>query len=165
MISDSPYRSGDLMLKPLEGLLAGMGGALLMLALLQVFNPVSHMPPGLALTRIGLVAVPADATSEALMAMGLALHLAVAGLLGLLYALSQRRIPDRGLIGVGLLFGFVIWAVGSLIIGRFLEPAVREVLRSWPWLLAHLLYGLTLTAAAIYQGRRRGQGEQPVVRD
>jgi len=161
MISDSPYASGDLVLKPGFGAAAGIVGALLMLALLQIFYPVSQLSLGSALAGIGSVVTPAGGATIA----GLILHLVVAGLLGLLYALSQRRIPYRGLIGVGLLFGFVVWVISSLIIGRFLDESLRAVLRSWPWLLAHLGYGLTLAAVAIWRESHRGPEAAQSVRD
>lgn len=166
MISDSPYASGELLLKPGHGIAAGAGGGLLMLLLMQLLSPVARYTPAELLARIGLVVAPPSASASALTATGLALHFAVAGLLGLLYALSQRRIPSRGLIGVGLLYGFVIWVVGSLIIGRFLDVSVSGALRAWPWLLANLLYGLVLAAVAVYQKSRRSRQGQPVaVRD
>ncbi|MCX7670736.1 MAG: hypothetical protein N2439_11775 [Anaerolineae bacterium] len=87
-------------------------------------------------------------------------------MLGLLYALNQRLIPKRGLIGVGLLFGFVIWLIGSVMFGRLLPEPLRATLRSWPWLMAHLAFGLVLAVMAVGQASRRQRTKRPVlVRD
>jgi len=166
MISDSPYDSAELVLAPWQGMAAAAAGGWLMLALLQLVGPAAPLSPADLLGQIGALVTPAGAAADVRLAAGLALHLAVAVALGLLYALSQRLIPDRGLIGVGLLFGFVVWVVGSVILGRFWPEPLGAALRSWPWLAAHLAFGLTLAAVAVAQaGRRRAQKRPAVVRD
>ena len=163
MISDSPYDTGDLVLKPVVGVTSGVGAALLMLLLIQVLYPVSGLSSRSALAQIGSVVAPSDATQSALILTGLAVHLSIAGLLGLLYALSQRQIPYRGLVGVGLLFGFVVWVVSTLVTGWLFDESLRTVLRSWPWLLASLLFGLVLASTAVWQVSQRQSQERPVV--
>lgn len=163
MVSDSPYDTGELVLKPGIGAVAGIGGALLMLALLQVFYPVSGLSASSVLAQIGSVVASAGTAQSGLVVIGLVVHLTTAGILGLLYALSQRRIPYRGLVGVGLLFGFVIWVISTLIIGWFFDESLRAVLRSWPWLLASLSYGLALASAAVWAESHRSPQERPVV--
>lgn len=166
MISDSPYDSADLVLAPGQGIAAGVAGGAAMLVGLLLLYPVAQLSPDGVLRHIGVLAAPAGAAAGTRLAVGLVLHLTVAGILGLLYALSQRLIPDRGLVGVGLLFGFVIWVVGSVIFGRLLPVQLGAMLRSWPWLMAHLVFGLTLAAVAIWQaGRRRKAGRPAIVRD
>ncbi|MEJ5199766.1 MAG: DUF6789 family protein [Anaerolineae bacterium] len=166
MISDSPYDSAELVLAPWHGIVAGVAGAAAMLIVLLLLNPVAQLSPAGVLRNIGALTAPAGAAVDAQLAAGLALHLTVAGILGLLYALSQRLIPDRGLIGVGLLFGLVIWIVGSVIVGRLLPPQLGAMLRSWPWLMAHLAFGLVLAAIAVWQaGRRRREKRPAIVRD
>lgn len=165
MISDSPYESAELVLTPWQGIAAAAGGGVLMLLLLQLLALVTA--PSLAdlLRQIGALVAPAGAAADVRLAAGALLHLVVAMVLGLLYALSQRLIPDRGLIGVGLLFGFVTWVVGSVILGRLLPGPLEAALRSWPWLAAHLVFGLALGTVAVAQARRRRTQKRPLVRD
>ena len=151
LISDSPYDSGELVLKPGTGVASGVCAALLMLALIQVLSPVSELSPNRALAQIGSLAAPADAPQSSLILTGLAIHLSIAGPLGFLYALSQRRIPHRGLVGVGVLFGFVAWVISTVIIGWLFDESLRAILRSWPWLLASLLFGLVLASVSVWQ--------------
>jgi hypothetical protein len=81
----------------------------------------------------------------------------------LLYAVCQQRIPVRGLIAVGIFYGFILWIVGSLIIGMLLSRELRVVLRSWTWLGACVLYGLGLAGAAVWAEATRSKGESVVV--
>lgn len=165
MISDSPYESAELVLTPWQGIAAAAGGGALMLLLLQLLALATAPSPADLLRQIGALVAPAGATTDVRLAAGALLHLAVAMVLGLLYALSQRLIPDRGLIGVGLLFGFVTWVVGSVILGRLWPEPLGAALRSWPWLAAHLAFGLVLGAVAVAQARRRRMQKRPLVRD
>ena len=86
--------------------------------------------------------------------VGLVLHLSLGALFGILYAACQQDIPIRGLIAVGVFYGFVLWIAGRFLVGPFIGEALRMTVRSWPWLLACLLYGLCLTAAAVWAKKR-----------
>ena len=81
--------------------------------------------------------------------------LVVAALLGTLYATSQRRVPVRGLMGVGVLFGFVTGVVSSLVVGWLGNQALRGALRSWPWILASLFYGAAVASFAVWRVTQR----------
>lgn len=157
MIADSPYEAGELALKPAAGVAAGVFGGLLMLVLVEALDPISGVSAGDVRSAIGSALAPGDRA----VTVGLGLHLATAGVLGLLYALSQQRIPPRGLVGVGLLFGLVVWIFGALFAGWLMGEFVREVLRSWSWLLASLGYGLILAGTAVLAGRRAVRSAMP----
>jgi len=131
MISDSPYRFRDAVLSPGRGIFAGGVGSLLMLGLLVILEPLSGLSPAHALEAIG-VACPWDCGGSSPVARGITVHLIMGALLGLLYAASQQRIPVRGLVGVGIFYGVLLWAVGGLIVGSFLGESLRRVIRSWP---------------------------------
>lgn len=157
LISDSPYQAGEPILTPRGGLVAGMLGGLLMLGLLLVFQSLS----GFALARLliawGDIAIPGSSqqSNEVLLAIGLAVHVTMASLLGLLYAVCQQRIPAKSLIAVGVFYGFVLWIVGSLILGGLFGATLRMTVRSWPWFAACLLYGLWLATSTLWVESRR----------
>lgn len=158
MISDSPYDSGELVLTPGLGLAAGAAGGLAMLGfmyLLHLVFPASIVSLAGLLSQIGSLFASARAPETALIVVGGAIHLLVAGLLGLLYASSQRRIPVRGLLGVGVLFGFVTWVVSSVVVGWLGNQALSAVLRSWPWLLASLAYGTVVASFGVWRVTQR----------
>lgn len=165
MISDSPYDSEELVLKPSTGTVSGVVAGMLMLILIWALSPVSGLSVGTLLTHVGSMMTSSSDKSSITVAVGLVVHLMTAGLLGLLYALCQRRIVIHGLVGVGLLFGFVMWVISTVIVGWLLDETARVVLRSWPWLLASLLFGLVLASVAVWQESRQPREQLVAPRD
>jgi len=166
MIADSPYDFSGLLLKPIVGVVIGLIGASFMLAVLAIFEPVTGLSPAYLLSQIAQVLLPDSIAANCQgcdPSVGLAGHLLLGLIFGLLYALCQQSIPVRGLVGVGIFYGFVLWVVGSLLIGLFFGESVREVLRSWPWLVAHLIYGLVLAVTSISAQRIKSRGPRVVV--
>jgi hypothetical protein len=159
VISDSPYEAGELALKPTAGIAAGILGGLVMLAIVQVLGPILGIGAGDVLGAIGTAVAPGGQT----VLVGLVVHLVTAGVLGLMYSASQQRIPARGLVGVGVMFGLLVWIFGGLVAGWLMGEGVREALRSWSWLAACLGFGLTLAGMAVLAGRRTGT--RALVRD
>lgn len=159
MISDSPYEAGELALKPAAGIAAGILGGLVMLAIVQILGPISGIGIGDVLGAIGMALMP----GSQVVLVGMMLHLVTASVLGLMYSTSQQRIPASGLVGVGVMFGLVVWVFGGLVAGWLMGEGVREVLRSWSWLVACLGFGLTLAGMAVLAGRRSVR--RAVVRD
>ena len=121
-----------------------------MLGLLRILEPVSALQPFVALSQVGL------GGDRLPFLTGLGVHAFLGVLFGLLYAVSQQRIPNRGLIGVGIFYGLALWAAGGLVSPVFGEP-MKRVIRSWPWLLASLFYGLCLAVTAVWVQIRRPQ--------
>ena len=168
MISDTPYQIGEPVLTPRAGMAAGLVAAMGMLAFVVVLQPVSGLWLRDLLAQSGGIVLPASATLEgniSALLTGAGLHVLLGALFGLLYAACQQRVPARGLIGVGLVYGFFLWLVGSLLIGSLFGEALRAMVRGWPWLLACLLYGLCLAIAALWVESRRPAGMTIVIPD
>ncbi len=155
MISDSPYSSEGFVLKPLLGLLVGMVAALLMFPVLFVLQPISGLQLNDVLADAGTVVLSGTAEPQSLKIAGVVLHIFVGGLFGLLYALSQMRAPTKGLIGVGISYGVVLWVLGSLFTHWFYREALNGVIHTWAWLLASIVYGLLLSLVAVWAEHRR----------
>jgi len=156
VITDSSYQFEESALTPRLGLISGLAIAMFMLAFVFVLQPISGLSLRELLAQIGAVVPGALALEENLiLLLGGLVHGLLGALFGLLYALCQQRVPVRGLIGVGLFYGFLLWVVGGLLIGSFLAETLRAMVRSWPWLLACLLYGLCLAACAIWAEQHR----------
>lgn len=139
MITDSPYESGSLVLKPLEGILAGLTGALAMMGAMFLLHSYSLNGFIGTLTRFGAFIPGAGVGGGAL------LLLFGGGVMGLLYALCEQRIPTRGLIGDGLFYGFFLWVLFGLILGAFGGEPVRSLMRTWVFLIELLVFGLSLS--------------------
>ncbi|HEX9075480.1 MAG TPA: DUF6789 family protein [Anaerolineae bacterium] len=154
MISDSPYDVGAPVLTPIKGIIAGIAAALAMLILIALVQPVSGVSPAAWLALIGRMVLP-SAEANLTLPAGSALHIVIGAIFGLLYSLCQMQIAPRNLIGVGIFYGFVIWILGSLLLGWVFGEKLRDLLRSWPMLAAFLLYGLGLAIAAVWNLSRR----------
>ncbi len=157
MISDSPYNSEGFVLRPLVGFVLGAGAALLMVPVLFLLQPVSGLLLQDVLADAGTVLLSGTAEPQNLKVAGLVLHLLVGSLFGLLYALCQMRAPTKGLIGVGISYGVVLWALGSLFTHWFYREALAAVIHTWAWLVASIVYGLLLSLSAVWVERHRPQ--------
>jgi len=155
MISDSTYDFEDIVLTPRSGLVSGLMGAALMLILVLALQPITGFSLQTLLAQMGAVIWSDTATENVLVTLGVLLHGLLGAIFGLLYALCQQRVPARGLITVGLFYGFFLWVGGSLIIGVFLSESLRALVRSWPWFGACLGFGLCLATSAIWVERHR----------
>ena len=155
MLSDSPYNSDGFILKPQVGFVIGMASALLMLPVLFVLQPASGLLLQNVLANAGIVMLSGTANPHNLQIAGLVVHILVGGLFGLLYALCQMRAPNKGLIGVGISYGIVLWAFGSLFTQWFYREALVTVIHTWAWLVASIAYGLLLSLVAIWSEHHR----------
>jgi hypothetical protein len=82
-------------------------------------------------------------------------HVLIGAVLGVLYAMSQQRVPPRVLAGIGLFYGLMLWIAGRLLLGWVLSTRVRDVVHTWSWLAGALTFGLALALAAAWAGARR----------
>lgn len=155
MISDSPYQTGELLLTPLQGAAAGLVAAMPMLAVATALDAGSGVAVKAWLGWLGRLAPFGSPEDGPPFAAGLAVHGLIGAVLGVLYAMSQQRIPLRVLIGVGMFYGFVLWIGGRILLGWIFRTPVREVVHSWAWLGGALAFGLTLALAAGWAGARR----------
>ncbi len=152
MVTDSPYDATDYALRPAAGLVAGLLGAGVMLLPLALSGTqgsgvlhdvlISAGDGGNRVLRL-TGAAPAPVVS------GSAVHAALGAMLGLLYAVCQVRRPVSGLIAVGVSYGFTIWIFSGLVASA-LGHDVWGTVRSWPWLVACVTYGVSLALAAAW---------------
>jgi len=166
MIVDSPYNFLGLALSPKIGIIAGILSAGVMLAVVSVCEPISTISVIQVLSKISLMIIPGPfgpTYGRSNLIIGLIMHLILGGIFGLLYAMCQKSIPNRGLIGVGIFYGFVLWVVSSLLIGLLLTETVRVFLRSWAWLVANLVYGLCLAGMSIWSLKKQTSSSGTIV--
>lgn len=147
-------------MSPVQGLVAGLvAGVVMMLVSTAGFalqgkglwTPINAIGDFL---RAHPDPSPAFAGTTSL--IGLGIHLLVGALLGALYASAQERIDARSLVFIALYYGLVIWIVATFLITSWLRPWFHDLWRSWPVLVGHLAFGLTLAVAAVL--RLRGSG-------
>lgn len=164
MISDSPYQVGDEIFKPLGGILAGIAGGFVMLAFFFVVRPtLPFTPTDMLQTLGGIFLFWTSLSSQGLMIGGLVIFELVAALGGLLYGISQRDIPNDALVIVAASFGIFAWLVDNLV-GLFLPVDFRMMMRTWQWLVASVLFGLTLALFALITKSIAGRQRSAAVR-
>lgn len=156
MIADSPYTFDQSALGRFAGSLVGLVAGGLMLSIVGLLQEASGITPKELLVTIGSAMVPNEASlsQTTLAVVGGFAHGCIAVALGILYSSSQERAPVRGLIAVGFFFGIMLWVLlGSL--GEVLSDQPTETLRTWPWLIANLAFGLCLAVASVAAKRWR----------
>jgi hypothetical protein len=125
-----------------DGLLAGMAAGLVMAVWLLLAGWIGGEGPAVTLGRFD----PGGGSSPL---AGALMHLAVAGIYGVVFAiiarvLAGRRIDvKRFLWLLGAAYGLGLWLVARLVVLPGLSPALTEV-PTISFVLAHGLYGLTL---------------------
>jgi len=155
MVSDSPYRTSELLLPPLAGAAAGLVAAVPMLAVVSAVAADSGAMAKMWLGWLAGVAPYRPGESSPPLAAGLVVHVLIGAVLGILYAMSQQRVPPRVLAGIGLFYGLMLWIAGRLLLGWVLSTPVRDVVHTWSWLAGALTFGLALALAAAWAGARR----------
>jgi len=150
MISDAPYRIGVMVLTPAKGVLAGALGAILTLLVVTLLRTIS------GISAIDILASFSrgieNGTNDLIIIATIYLFFGI--LLGLLYALCEQHGPPLALMFVGFFYGILIWVLSSVIVGTFLSESGKGILRSWPFLLACLSYGLWLALVAVFSMKR-----------
>lgn len=141
-------------LQPHQGIPAGLLAGIVMLALwallAQLAGPgASQLVATIAATVMG---TSAFAGGWLPLLVGVALHLGISIILGLLAASSLDRIGPRETLVVSTFFAFTIWVVASFIVGDWFNEAIVPFLRTWWGLLACLSFGFALGLYAIARG-------------
>lgn len=149
MISDSPYRTGEPVLKPFMGILGGLVGTIFMIGSIKLWEPLSNYNLTDVLKVFGSLVPFGSASGLDSLVLGSGLLFLGGGVLGLFYALSEQRIPARGLLFNGIFYGLVLWVFSSIIIGSFLGDEIRDILRSWIFLFHNIIYGLCLAVFSL----------------
>ncbi len=168
MVSDSPYQLEDFGLPAGAGAAAGALASLVMLVTLLLLHIISAPSVFWLLSQWGSIVLPATAATSrtVIVTAGLAIHVLVGTLLGFVYATSQQqRIPVRGLVAVGIWYGLLIWLVGGLLAGGLLAEEARRALRTWPWLVACLTFGLSLVGMAILYDKQHPHLTRTMAKD
>ena len=165
MVSDSPYQVDEPVLASGTGAAVGFMGAMAMLLVVFVLQPLSRVSLSDLLARIGTVILPYSISSDPRRALlaGSVLHGLTGALLGLLFATSLRRIPVYGMVGVGTLYGIVIWVVANLLVSLFWRRTLWAMVHSFPWFVACVGYGLCLAGCAAWADSHRPAGPAVVL--
>ena len=150
-----------------EGLVVGLLGALAIAAYFLVLDLAAGRPlstPNALGSALFLRAVPPpnEAIQFTLIAGYTLLHGATFLVVGLAAArelFTGTRIPGgspwvRSLVLAGLLF--LLFEVGSLVFGAFVEPAVQQVIGVWSLSAANLLAALVMATWLRARGERLG---------
>lgn len=85
--------------------------------------------------------------------LGLATHFLLAGALGALFFSAIERMDRPSLLIIGVWYGFMTWFVSTFLILSWLKPDLRDLTRTWPFLLGTLAYGLALGVIAVRSSR------------
>jgi hypothetical protein len=91
--------------------------------------------------------------------LGLGIQLVMGGILGALYASAQERIDVPSLLFIAVYYGFVIWIVATFLVTSWLKPWFHDILRAWPMVVGHLVFGSVLGFFAVARLRHA----EPVV--
>jgi hypothetical protein len=131
---------------------AGIAGGMTGGAVMGAFSMIMLWLAGSGFwTPVNLVAhtfwrsAPLDGRfSSAALVIGMAAHLTMAMLLGILIAAGAVRLPGaRSLvIAAGMLFTVLLWAVMQYVIWRAVDAAAARDFTPWVFAIAHLLFGM-----------------------
>jgi uncharacterized membrane protein YagU involved in acid resistance len=89
---------------------------------------------------------PLDATfSWGGLVVGMVVHLMVAMLLGVVFAVvGGRYLASRmGLLGAGMVYGVVVWLLTQYVLWPLVDDAAAQAFTPWVFAVGHLLYGAT----------------------
>lgn len=136
-----------------QGLVAGIAASLVMAAVAMMGSSLTGMGFWTPVNAIGsfflgggMESIPSG-PAGVVTGLGIVVHLAVGGLLGMLYASAQSPEDTPSLIVIGVFYGLVTYIVSRLAL-RWLNPEVFAVWRTIPVFIGQLLFGATLAAIA-----------------
>ena len=121
------------------GLFAGIGMMVVWLIGAQKWSPGAEQ----LLASIGAIITPGGSPSLQ-MAAGVILHLLIASVLGLLFAVSLDRLDTKDTLIVSTFYGFTIWVVSILILRHWVHVDAIQMSRSWWGLFTFLAFGFLL---------------------
>jgi hypothetical protein len=88
---------------------------------------------------------PLDATfSWGALLLGMVVHLMMATLLGMVFAVAAGRYPTSRatLLGAGAVYGVVVWLLMQYVIWPLVDAAAATAFTAWVFAVGHLLYGM-----------------------
>ncbi len=130
-------------LQPKQGVPAGLFAGVGMMLLWSAGAQFWGVGAVTLFASIGAVIAPRVSVTHQLVA-GLLLHLAISMGLGLLFAASLDRLSTRDTLVVSTFYGFTIWVVSVLIMGRWIPVQAVQMSRSGWGFLAFLFFGFLL---------------------
>lgn len=134
------------------GFLAGIAGGVVLGAFLVAMRAVSADYPWGGLVVLGSRLVEPGRTTvgpvDASVLAGAAALLGVAAIWGLFFGYVFHGLTRFGTIVAGLVWGFAVWgAMSGLILPLAGLGEVRDLLTPVRWIVAYLLFGLTVAIA------------------
>jgi hypothetical protein len=121
------------------GIFAGLGMLLVWMLGAHLWGPGADA----LLTSIGAALFPSGSPAL-MMATGLVIHLVIAILLGLLFAVSLDRLSSKDALIVSTFYGFTIWVVAVVILRHWVHLDVIQMSRSWWGFFTFLFFGFLL---------------------
>lgn len=141
------------------GLVAGIVFAMMEIAGAAMMGQHPLMPLRMfASVALGKDAMDVSSIGTVVVA-GMLAHLLLSGIYGLIYGLVMARLPAETQtgwarqIGIGLLFGAMLWLVNFQVIGRLLYPWFLTAPQMLQMLMHAMFYGLPL--ALMFAGAER----------
>ncbi len=81
-------------------------------------------------------------------ALGILMHAAFSGALGVLFFRVVGPTTMRRLLALGLFYGILIWLIGQFVVMPFVNPvAAMQLGTLWSFFVAHVAYGVALASA------------------
>lgn len=125
-----------------DGLLAGMAAGVVMALWLILVGLIGGEGPAATLRRF-------DPGAGGSPAIGALMHLAVAGIYGVIFALVAQALSGRWSLSpkltlyLGVAYGLLLWLVARLVVLPDLNQALGDIV-ALNFLAAHILYGVVL---------------------
>lgn len=75
--------------------------------------------------------------------VGLTIHLMVSIVFGIIFAAIWQEFAQGGLTALisGMIYGLLIWLVMSNVVAPMIGSDIAQVMPSWAWTVAHLMFG------------------------
>jgi len=143
------------------GIAAGLAGGAAEVAWIALYAPLSGADAAAVASGVTLTMFPALAAHPAAVVLGIALHIAIAVLLGAAIAVALRVGVPRlaGTIAeplavIGLLVA--IWAMNFLVVLPVVNPGFVELVPLGAALTSKVLFGVAAAFVLFHRGRRAG---------
>lgn len=78
--------------------------------------------------------------------VGLMIHMMFSVVFGVIFGLIWQGIALGGIVSSvgGMIYGLILWAVMGFVVAPLVGSHVAQEVRTWGWILAHLMFGLVL---------------------
>jgi hypothetical protein len=91
--------------------------------------------------------------------LGMVVHMMMAALLGMVFAVLASRLPAgrAAVLGAGMVYGVVVWLLAQYVIWPLVDAAAAQAFTPWVFAVGHVLYGM-VTAMAVAPALAVGAG-------